>query len=163
ATADVNGDGFNDVIISNGHGPGSQPFVSIFDGKSLFSNPSKTVLIAQFLAYPAQFSGGVNIAAGHVRGPGDNRAQIITSPASGDVNGDGFADIAAAPAAAGGPNVRVFSGQNGALIDNFFAYDPNFTGGVALELGDFNLDGFADILTGQGPGGSELIRVFSGL
>ena len=44
----------------------------------------------------------------------------------------------------------------------FFAYGPSFTGGVRVAAGDVNGDGFADIVTGAGPGGSPHVKVFSG-
>ncbi len=50
--------------------------------------------------------------------------------AAGDVNGDGKADIICGAGAGGGPNVRVFSGSNNALQKGFFAFDPDFLGGV---------------------------------
>ena len=47
-------------------------------------------------------------------------------------------------------------------IANFFAYDSSFRGGIYVDAGDYNNDGFADILTGPGVGGGSHVRVFSG-
>ncbi|MGL4420165.1 MAG: hypothetical protein ACRCZF_05845, partial [Gemmataceae bacterium] len=45
---------------------------------------------------------------------------------------------------------------------SFFAYDPNFRGGVLVDAGFFNGDDFADILTAPASGGSPHVRVFVG-
>jgi hypothetical protein len=45
---------------------------------------------------------------------------------------------------------------------NFFAYNPGFLGGVRVAAADINGDGFADIITGAGPGGGPHVEVFSG-
>ena len=79
----------------------------------------------------------------------------------GDVNGDGFADIVVGAGAGGGPDVRVYSGANPAiLLRDFFAYNTNFTGGVRLAVSDVDGDGFADIITAPGAGGAPDLRVF---
>ncbi|MEN9673256.1 MAG: Hemolysin, chromosomal [Planctomycetota bacterium] len=43
----------------------------------------------------------------------------------------------------------------------FFAYDPRFTGGVRVAIGDVNKDGIPEIITAAGPGGSPHIKVFT--
>src|SRR5438045_2768183 len=48
--------------------------------------------------------------------------------------------------AGGGPHVRVVDGDTGAEVRSFFAYDPTFTGGVRVAVGDVNGDGVADIV-----------------
>jgi hypothetical protein len=96
-----------------------------------------------FFAYDPGFTGGVSVAVG-------------------DVNGDGHADIITGAGAGGGPHVKVFSGANGAVLQSFFAYDPNFRGGVNVAAGDVNGDGKADIVTGQASGTGSVVNVFDG-
>ncbi len=100
--------------------------------------------LAGFYAYPANFIGGVSVAAG-------------------DVNGDGKADIVTGAGAGGGPLVRVFRGDTYAELFSFYAYSPSFAGGVNVAAGDVNNDGRADIITGAGAGGGPHVQVFSGL
>src|SRR5262249_42255505 len=117
-------------------GTGAPPLVTVF-------NATTGVPKFQFLAFGAGFLGGVHTAVG-------------------DVNGDGIPDIIAGAGAGGGPNVRVFDGNTGAMIRSFFAYDAGFMGGVNVAAGDVNADGFADIITGAGPGGGPHVKVFDG-
>jgi hypothetical protein len=59
-------------------------------------------------------------------GRGNNRKPIPPM-----ANGDGHAELITAAGPTGGPNVIVFDGSNLAnQMDNFFAYDQNFLGGV---------------------------------
>jgi hypothetical protein len=134
ASGDVNGDGVVDIIAGAGSGGGPQ--VKVFDGKDLN-------VLRNFFAYSPTFTGGVQVA-------------------SGDVNGDGFADIITGAGAGGGPQVKAFDGKTGAVVHDFFAYSANFTGGVFVASGDVNGDGFADIITGAGAGGGPHVRVFNG-
>src|SRR5262249_5311399 len=134
ATADVNHDGIDDIIAAAG--PGGGPHVRVFDGAT-------GVMIEEFMAYGASFTGGVFVAAA-------------------DVNHDGFADIVTGAGAGGGPHVEVFDGKTGALLDSFMAYNSGFTGGVTVAGGDINGDGFADVITGAGAGGGPHVRVFDG-
>lgn len=61
----------------------------------------------------------------------------------------------------GGPLVTVtFPGATPSFL-SFFAYDPSFTGGVRVALGDVNNDGNRDIITAAGPTGSPHIKVFT--
>lgn len=135
ALGDVTGDGVQDLITAPGAGGG--PHVIVFNGVN-------GLPIRQFFAYDAGFTGGVYVAAG-------------------DINGDGRAEIVTGAGAGGGPHVKVFDGLTGALSDQWYAYDANFTGGVTVAVGDVNADGFGDVVTGAGPGGGPHVKVFSGV
>jgi hypothetical protein len=82
---------------------------------------------------------------------------------SADVNDDGVSDLVAAPMDGGGPHVKVIDGATGNERLSFFAYDPDFRGGVTLTIGDVNGDGRVDIITGAGVGGGPHVRAFSGV
>jgi hypothetical protein len=148
AVGDINGDGFNDIITAPGIWSG--PDVRIFDGQAIASgNPPGH--IGEFLAYAAGYFGGVFVA-------------------SGDVNGDGRADVITGTNGNGGPEVKAFDGRTigvdtppPRVLDDFFAYDPAFSGGVTVAITDVNGEGRADIVTGAGPGGGPHVRIFDGL
>lgn len=134
AAADVNGDHHPDIIT--GAGAGGGPHVRVFDGAT-------GGIITEYFAYSPAFTGGVRVAAG-------------------DVNHDGRADVLTGAGPGGGPHVQVFDSTSGAVIRSFFAYPAGFTGGVWVTAGDYNGDGYADIVTGAGEGGGPLVRFFDG-
>src|SRR4029077_17736576 len=45
---------------------------------------------------------------------------------------------------------------------DFFAYEPTFTGGVRVAVGDYNGDGILDVITAPGAGRAPEVRVFDG-
>ena len=140
ATGDVTGDGIEDIVV--GAGKGLKPTVEIFDGATLR-------LLGGFDAYSVAFKGGVSVATG-------------------DVTGDGRADIVTGAGAGGGPHVKVFSGKDlfpttakmatttPAAVRNFMAFDPTYRGGVTVAAGDLTGDGKAEIVIGKKSGPAEV-------
>src|SRR5262249_50784160 len=63
--------------------------------------------------------------------------------------------------AGGGPEVKAFSGTNLAVLADFFAFAPGFTGGVRVAAGRVNADLVPDFVVGTGPGGGQ-VRAFDG-
>ena len=78
--------------------------MKVFDGTSLLEANA-------FFAYDTQFQGGVRVA-------------------SGDVNGDGLADIITGPGQGSAPHVRVFNGTTLEETASFLAYPVEFTNGI---------------------------------
>lgn len=136
AVGDVNGDGYADIVTGTGEGVAGQ--VKVFSG----ANGS---VLRSFFAYSAGFTGGIRVATG-------------------DVNGDGQADIiTGAGGGASGPHVKVFDGKSGDVLRSFLAFDAGFTGGVSVAAADVDGDGKADIITGAGEGDAGgHVKVFSG-
>ena len=186
AQGDVNGDGVADLVT--GTGAGVAPHVLVLDGNTL-------AVISSFYAYAEQFLGGVRVAAGDVDGNG--KAEVVTGTgpgsapnvcvfngttgatqqsfyayapeylgginvAAGDVTGDGKADIITGSGVGVSPHVVVFDSATAQAIYSFYAYLPQFKGGVNVGAGDVDGDSKADILTGAGLGGDPHVKVFSG-
>ena len=107
---------------------------------NLYSD-SQGTLAKTLTPYP-YFNGEVRVALGDNSGTSGN---IVTAPGAG-----------------GGPHVQILDGQTGNSIANFFAYDPNFTGGVFIATADLNNDGINDIITAPGAGGGPNVKVFDG-
>ena len=137
ASADTNNDFFDDIVV--GAGAGGGPHVEVFSGRD-------NTLLKSFFAYDPGFTGGVNVAAG-------------------DLNNDGIADIITGAGAGGGPHVKAFSGIDGSLLESFFAFEPTFTGGVNVAVGDVNGDGVRDFVVARGAqvGTNSQVRVFNGI
>ena len=130
--ADLDGDGLVEIIT--GTGLGGKPQVRVFNTNGV---PTSTT----FMAYDPSFTGGVHVATGDI--DGDGKAEIITG---------------AGPGA--GPHVRAFESDGTPMPVSFFAYDPSFTGGVHVATGDIDGDGKDEIITGAGPGAGPHVRAF---
>ena len=132
ASADINFDGIYDIVT--GAGPGGGPHVKVFDG-------ANGNIISQWFAYPISFTGGVFVAVG-------------------DLGNDGNLEVVTGAGFGGAPVVAVWDPINGALLNQFLAYEPSFTGGVRVAIGDLTADNIPDLVTGAGPGGGPLVKVF---
>jgi hypothetical protein len=128
----VNRDGVKDIIVASGAGIAGT--VRVWDGatRSLLRD------VSPFGA----FGGGLTVATG-------------------DMNGDGAADLVIGARAGGWPVVSVISGATGKSLSQFLAYSTQFTGGLTIGVGDINHDGRADIAVGPASG-VRRIRIFDG-
>lgn len=134
AVGDINRDGVQDFVFSAGDLGG--PHIHVISGKD-------GAVLYNFFAYDVRFRGGVYIATG-------------------DLNNDGFSDIITGAGELGAPHVRAFSGKDGTVLADFFAYDPALRTGVTVAVGDVNGDGTRDIVTGPGPKSGSLVKVIDG-
>jgi hypothetical protein len=151
AIGDVNGDGVGDLIVAAGFGGG--PRIAVFDGRSLAGN-NPTRLFNDLFVFEQSLRNGVYVA-------------------SGDLNGDGKADIIIGGGPGGGPRVYAVSGADllasgGAtqtVLANFFAggADGDRTG-VEVAVKDLDGDGRADIVAGYEPaaGGAPRLAGYLG-
>lgn len=80
--------------------------------------------------------------------------------ASGDFTGDGVPDLIVGAGAGGGPRVQVIDGFTGRIVEDFFAFESTFTGGIYVASGDFNADGRADLIVGAGELGGPRVQVY---
>ena len=64
--------------------------------------------------------------------------------------------------AGGGPHVRVYPSSRADDFHEFFAYHPDFRGGVRVAVGDVTGDGVPDIITAPGPGMRPMIHIYDG-
>jgi hypothetical protein len=129
-------------FIVTGAGPGGGPDVRIFvvSDQGLFE-------VADFMAYGAGFTGGVQVAAA-------------------DIDNDGTDEIITGAGPGGGPDVRVFKIDPVAgeisLAADFFAYGSTFRGGVFVAGTAHDANPANRVVTGAGPGGGPDVRSFSG-
>lgn len=143
--ADFNHDGLFEIISAPDSG--SAPVVRVWGVTGMDAPANAWRLVQQFSAYTSGNT-GVRIAAA-------------------DMNGDGLPDIITAPGSGQTPNVRVFDLSRGAtlaptMFASFNAFGGSFKGGVYVAAGDVNGDGVAEIITGQGNGGTSQVQVFNG-
>ncbi len=145
AVGDVNNDGTDDLVVAAGFGGG--PRVAVYDGKSVpGSNPR--VLFNDFFAFEPTLRNGAFIAVG-------------------DLNDDGFAEVIAGGGPSGGPRISAFDGKSllsntQSFVANFFAGDSKLRGGIRVGARDLNADGTFELIAGDGPGGENRLRVYTG-
>ena len=197
AVADVTGDGVDDIIV--GTGPGVTSSVQVIDGKTqkvLFTyQPFEDSFIGGVYVTAGDITGDgvaeIAITPDQGGGPrvvvlrGKDFVQIANffgiddadfrggaRASIGDINNDGFGDLAIAAGFGGGPRVAAFDGkslvanQQNRLFSDFFIFDgpdaDNLRNGAFLSVADINGDGFADLIGGGGPGGGPRVQIFNG-
>jgi hypothetical protein len=157
AIGDLNGDGFADLAVAAGFGGG--PRVAVYNGLTLFNSTGQPPkLVPDFFAFP------------------DSDADTLRNGvfiASGDVNGDGFADLVFGGGPGGGPRVLAISGRilvaagadaaEGAPLANFFVGDPTTRGGVRVAAKPTGIGTRANIVVGSGEDLFSDVRVYFGV
>ncbi|PIS42657.1 MAG: hypothetical protein COT24_02570 [Candidatus Kerfeldbacteria bacterium CG08_land_8_20_14_0_20_40_16] len=132
---DVNGDGKDEIIVTAGPGGGAQVTVHNAEG----------TILANFFAYD-QHTFRKGIKAATLDFDNDGRYEIITGPVI------------------GAPHVQMFSIQPNLvkqLNPGFYAFDPNYQGGISVAGGDVNGDSVDDIIVGVGADADPVVRIFN--
>lgn len=183
AVGDVNGDGTPDVIAGMDRGIGR---VKVFDGNTLelvhqflpygaHHRGGVNVAFGQIRA-----GEGGDIITGTARGravvkvfDGQDYGLVHriapygagvsgVEVAAANLDGGRVSDLITAAGPGGAPVVKVFDGATGARLDNFFAFDPGYRGGVQIDTGDLDNNAVPDLITtASGPGGLR-VRVWAG-
>lgn len=144
-TADFNGDGVPDILVGTNKNPTLPAQISIFDGAS-------QKLLFNTIVFGTDNRGGVLVSAGDITG--DGRAEAIVTSERG-----------------GGARVRIFSLTSTGFVQiaDFFGLigsdgvpDTTFRGGARTSVGDFNGDGFGDLVFAAGTGGGPRVAIFDG-
>lgn len=147
AMGDITGDNSADIVV--GAGPSGGPQVNVYDGQKLHDTQSPDAsLIVAFQAFSPNFRGGVRVAVG-------------------DLNGDGHSEVIVGAGPGGGPQINIYDGDlmragTVKLIVAFYAFSPDFRGGVTIALGDINNDNTMDLIVGAGAGGLPEVNVYNG-
>ena len=155
ALGDVNRDGNLDVVVAAGFGGG--PRTAIFGGPSVLAG-SPIRLVGDFLAFP---------------GADAETLRNGSFVATGDVTGDGFADLIFGGGPGGAPRVFILSGAQvsagdvagaqAAPVANFFvAGNTNDRGGVRVAIVNADGDTRADVVVGSGAGSPANVRAYLG-
>ena len=172
ATADVDGDGKDEIVT--GPGTDSGPHVRVFDENGYFTG-------MDFWPFGEADRGGVSVAGANVDGGAEdeiimgirsqgetwvkvyktNTEKIILGEfkawpdafhggvnlAGGDIDQDGNDEVIAAVHGSGGPQVKFFEAHGEEIISSLFAYEEDFQGGVNVAAGDLDTDKQIELVT----------------
>jgi FG-GAP-like repeat/FG-GAP repeat len=137
ALADVEGDSRPEMIT--GPGPGSEPEIAVWS-QHFLPGVDRGTRLNHFLAFDSSFRGGVSVATG-------------------DVNGDGHAEIVAGTGSGPSSEVRVFD-RAARLLHSFSPFGA-YNGGVSVATGDLDADGGAEVVVGTLTAPAR-IRIYDG-
>ncbi|HEY1188484.1 MAG TPA: FG-GAP-like repeat-containing protein [Gemmata sp.] len=149
SAGDLNRDGFADVVVTTGGQ--AEGRVAIYSGADL-RNGTATRLFPDFNPFAGLWA-GLNAAVG-------------------DMNGDGFAELAVTPDRGGPAHVKIWSGATlsanpGVLASNlpltasFYGLPPTDLNGARLALRDTNSDGRAELFVASGNPRNSIARSYT--
>lgn len=130
-SADIDNDGQTEILV--GAAAGEMPFVRAID--------KDEVLVTSFLAFEADWQGGVRVAAG-------------------DVNNDSQIEIVAAAQSQRLPVIRIFNWQ-GKLLNEFLAFDKDNQSGITVAVANVTGDSQEEIIVGAPFGNVPEVKIFN--
>ena len=130
ALSDINADGIKEIVTAQG--PGAAPEVKIFNEQGKLLN--------KFLAYNADFNGGVKVAAYNLYS--DARTEILTSPQTNYK-----------------PQIRIFS-PSGNIEYQWLAWEENYLKGINITVGNVDNDNQLEIVVSKSKGGEPEVKIF---
>lgn len=132
AACQLDTDSFEEIVV--GAGPGGEPRVRIYQENEFLEETN-------FLAFSKKFRGGVRISCG-------------------DIDKDNIDEIIVGAGPSGGPHVRIFEKDGKARPIQFFAFHPDFRGGVDVSSFDFDENGKDEIIVSQTSSGQAWVKVY---
>ena len=132
-TGNFRGTGQDEIVTLPG--PGFGPHFKVFKADG--------TLLSETIVYDESFKGGLNAIAG-------------------DFNGDGLDEIAVAPLSDGGPQIMIYrmEGSELVLLDQFFAYDEAYRGGLNLASGNTDGSDRSSLILSPTSGNTPHVKVF---
>jgi RHS repeat-associated protein len=143
AAADFTGDRRAEIVVGAGYGGAPHVKIYNFATKSVMDGP-----LGNFYAFDPDLRSGVHVG---------------TDLFTGDVTGDGRADLLVGGGKGMNPRVKVFDGVTGDVVKDFLAYDKTMNAGVRPASAFVTDDIFGDIIVGTGKGAETTVRVFDGV
>ena len=133
--------GSSQIIKHDLDGDGKNEII-VAGSKKVDIYESDGTLKTSFYPYTENYDRGINITVG-------------------DLDNNGTLEIVTGTEKGGGPHIRIFNSVGKLINPGFFAYGPEFRGGVNVTIADLEGDGHYEIVAGAGFGGGPHVRVFA--
>jgi hypothetical protein len=154
AAGDVNGDGRTDIITTPGSGTTAN--VRVFKNRvgiaSGNDDPFANTPLHSFLAFGKSFKGGATVASGDMNG--DGNAEIVVGNGAGIRSRVRVFDLVANTPSTGTPKLLDF-------VDELLPFSSSKRGGVFVAVGDVRGNATPEIIVGAGAGGGGRVEMFN--